>query len=126
MFANLYFTLYKKAVVFATAFFYIRVMVTIEKASSLLLKLHEVEESVHWERPAFRANKKIFATIWPLEKILVLKFSVEQQYVYVKMDALIFSAVPGAWGKKGYTCVALDKISHALFSEVIAIARQSV
>ena len=80
-------------------------MITLEKARLMMLKLPGVEERVHWERPAFQANKKIFATMWPLQKMVVLKFNVDQQSVYLQVDPLIFSPVSGGWGRKRlYLC----------------------
>lgn len=101
-------------------------MVNLDKARSMLLKLEGTEERLHWDRPAFQANKKIFATLWPKENKVVLKFTMEQQSVYLQVDPEIFSPVPGAWGRKGYTCISMQKITTAMFSEVIARARESV
>lgn len=92
----------------------------------MLLKLEGTEERLHWNRPAFQANKKIFATMWPIENIVVLKFTVEQQSVYMQADPIIFTPVPGAWGRKGYTRVLLNKISTSMFAEIIVLARDSV
>ena len=64
--------------------------------------------------------------MWPNQKMVVVKFSVEQQFVYIQLDPGIFSTVPGAWGRRGYTCVSLEKIKQSLFTKVIALARESL
>lgn len=90
-------------------------MVSLDKARAMLLKLEATEERLHWDRPAFQANKKIFATMWPKENKVVLKFTVEQQSVYLQVDREIFAPVPGAWGRKGYTVYQCKKLQPPCF-----------
>jgi predicted DNA-binding protein (MmcQ/YjbR family) len=97
-------------------------MISIEKAKEIARSFPGAEEQVHWDRPAFRVKKKIFATMWPLEKRMVLKLTVVEQSVFTDMDKTIFSPVNGTWGKQGYTNVDLAKVKKAIFVEAIRMA----
>ena len=58
-------------------------MVEVESVRRLALSYPEVIEQDHWGRPSFRIKKKIFATLWPLEKRAVIKLSPVDQSVFL-------------------------------------------
>ena len=101
-------------------------MIAIAAAKKIALSFPGAEEHEHWGRPAFSVKKKIFATLWPVEKRAVLKLSPSDQYVYTQMDSTIFFPVAGGWGRQGATFVDLTKINKALLKEALAVAWQGV
>lgn len=101
-------------------------MISIETAREIALSLPGAEEHEHWGRPAFSVRKKIFATVWPVEKKVVLKLSIVDQSVYTQMDKSIFFPVEGGWGRQGATYVDLSKVNKTVFKEAIKKAWSGV
>ena len=85
-------------------------MLNLQTVRELALSLLHVEEHIHWERPAFRVNKKIFATLWPLEQQLIIKLSLADQAQLTRQDATTYLAVKGKWGQQGYTIAQFDNL----------------
>lgn len=88
----------------------------------LALALPQVDEHTHWERPAFRVNKKIFATIWPLQQRVIVKVSLGEQARLIRLDSITYSAVEGHWEQRGYTIAQYDNLSS---EECACLLRQS-
>ena len=86
-------------------------MINEQTVRQLALALPHVEEHIHWEQPAFRVNKKIFATIWPLQQRLVVKLSLSEQARLIRLDSITYSAVEGSWGQRGYTIAQYDNLT---------------
>lgn len=101
-------------------------MVTLESFRELALAFEETDEHDHWGRPSFRVKKKIFATLWPVEKRAVLKLSLVDQSVFCDVNKQIFYPVNGAWGKQGWTNIELKKISKKMLKEVLTSAYSEV
>ncbi|MGH9386315.1 MAG: MmcQ/YjbR family DNA-binding protein, partial [Vicinamibacterales bacterium] len=60
-------------------------------------------EGSHMQRPDFRANGRIFATIHPNNKEGGLKLTPEQQAEFMRAHPQMFVPAPGAWGRQGAT-----------------------
>jgi hypothetical protein len=101
-------------------------MLTPAAVRTLALSLPEAEEQPHFDRASFRVRKKIFATVHPIEKKAVLKLSPVDQSVFTAYDQTVFYAVPGAWGKGGWTTVDLTKVKKAMFRDALACAWRTV
>lgn len=97
-------------------------MVSIENFKKLALSFDEVKELPHFEKTSFRINKKIFATLDIEKKRAVLKFSEIEQSVFGAFDKRIIYPVPGAWGKKGFTFVELQKIRRDMLKDAITVS----
>ena len=97
-------------------------MINQQTVRQLALALPQVDEHIHWERPAFRVNKKIFATIWPLQQQVVVKLSLSEQARLIHLDSITYSAVDGNWGQQGYTVAQFDNLSS---EECAWLLRQS-
>ena len=97
-------------------------MVTIGSFRELALAFEETDEHDHWGRPSFRVRKKIFATLWPVEKRVVVKISLVNQSVFCDLDKEIFYPVTGAWGRQGCTNIELKKVSKKLLKEILTSA----
>jgi hypothetical protein len=87
------------------------------------LSMSESAEGSHFGNADFRVGGKIFATL-ALEKegYGVLLLTPEQQAGMVEDDPKVFSPVPGGWGRKGATRVALAKVSADLLEAALRMA----
>lgn len=101
-------------------------MITVEAARKIAIALPEVNEYEHWERPAFRVKKKIFLTLWPVEKRAVVKLSPEDQSVFCYFDKAIFYPVQGAWGRQGWTMIELKKVRKDMFKDAVTLSWRQV
>jgi hypothetical protein len=64
-------------------------------------------ESAHMSHPDFRANGRIFATIYPDSKRGMVKLTPDVQREYLRAHPTMFEPASGAWGKQGCTTVLL-------------------
>ena len=94
----------------------------IEDVRRVALGLPGVEEKAHWERPSFRVRKKIFATLWVAERVVVVKLTVEEQSVFCEAEGGVFEPVPGGWGRQGWTRGYLDRMHPDLLEDVLGVA----
>ena len=91
--------------------------------SSFCLSLPEASVSPHFEKTSFRVRKKIFATLDHKKGLLVVKLSHVDQSVFMDMSKGSIQAVPGGWGKKGWTQVTLsDEKNNELIEDLIRTA----
>lgn len=90
------------------------------------LALPDAVEMAHFEKPSFRINKKIFATLDLKKNRACLKLSLIDQSVFCTYDNTIIYPVPGAWGKKGFTFVELERVRKDLFKDALKSAYQEV
>lgn len=104
------------------------------------LSLPGVTEQDHFGRPSFRIGKKIFMTLWPVERRAVLMFTPDQQAEHVPALAMAddpdadtdprpFFPVHGTWGMRGATFMALDgegKPKVAVMGSAIELAWRNI
>jgi hypothetical protein len=91
------------------------------------LALSDAIESAHHGKADFRVGKRIFATLGhPDENWGTLKLTVEQQAMLVDAEPEIFRAVPGGWGRQGYTNIWLAKADAATLKSALAMAWANV
>ncbi|MFD0938842.1 MmcQ/YjbR family DNA-binding protein [Methylobacterium trifolii] len=79
-----------------------------EDVRALALMLPEAVEGAHMGHPDFRVGGRIYATLWVEEARTVLRLPPEHQAVLVEAEPDLFSPVPGAWGRRGWTNLDLD------------------
>ena len=101
-------------------------MVTNEIFRQLALSFPGVEELPHFEKASFRINKKIFATLTEKQNLAVVKLSPTDQSVFCAFDKTVIYPVPGAWGKKGYSSIALPKIRKSMLKDALSCAYRQV
>lgn len=101
-------------------------MVDIATARALALALPEAEEADHMGHPAFRVRKKIFATLWPDERRLVLKLTPADQAALSALSPASFAPVSGTWGDYGWTNVQLTAITHSELEDALLSAWRQV
>jgi hypothetical protein len=100
-----------------------RRIVTPEEFRRIALDLPEAVESAHMGTPDFRVRGKIFATLGSgKEPRCVLKFTLEQQEMFMRIEPAVFMPVDGGWGRKGWTQVRLAAAEAGIVSDALATA----
>jgi hypothetical protein len=75
--------------------------------------------------PDFRANGKIFATIYPDGLRGMVKLTPEQQQDFMSADEAAFVPASGAWGRQGCTTVRLDSMDEDTLGQAMTLAWQN-
>jgi hypothetical protein len=101
-------------------------MADLETARKIALSLPGAVELDHHGRPSFRANNRIFATLWEPQNRMMVKLSPIDQSVFHSFDATIFFPVPNKWGLGGATFIELSKVRQDMLEDAINIAYQAV
>ena len=98
------------------------IMVTINTFRKTALALPGVTEQPHFEKPSFRAAKKIFATLDVKNKIACLKLPPAEQDVFSVFDKTIIYPVPNKWGSQGWTFIHLQKVRKQMLVDALTTA----
>ena len=98
---------------------------TPEKFRGLALKMPEAIEGAHMGHPDFRANGKIFATLYPDGENGMVKLAPDQQQDFMYVDPSAFTPASGAWGRQGCTTVRLDSVAEDQLGEAMTLAWQN-
>ena len=101
-------------------------MLSAKKFEALALALSDTDMSPHFDRRAFKKNKKIFASLHPETLVAMVKLTPEQQSVYLQIPGEVFSPASGAWGKSGYTVFNLKNVNTALAKELLQLASENI
>ena len=91
----------------------------------LALQMPESEEKSHFGKPDFRVRNHIFATL-PDGNAAVVKLTHEQQEMLTGAEPAIFSAVPGGWGRQGWTRVVLAAADELTLKSALLTAWRNV
>jgi hypothetical protein len=91
----------------------------------IALKMNGAIEGAHMGHPDFRANGKIFATLYPDGVSGMVKLAPDQQQEFMRADAATFVPASGAWGRQGCTTVRLDSVEEDLLGEAMTLAWQN-
>lgn len=94
-------------------------MVKAEDAKAIALSLPETSEQPHFNRTAFTAKKKIFATLCFQDKTLNLRFTPETQFIFCPPGSDVILPIPNAWGRQGWTTIHLDKANKKLVTAAL-------
>ncbi|HEX7878067.1 MAG TPA: MmcQ/YjbR family DNA-binding protein [Candidatus Eisenbacteria bacterium] len=93
----------------------------------LALSFPDAVESSHQAHPDFRAHGKVFASLgYPDAGHGSLKLTPAQQEAEMAQHPDVFSPAAGAWGRRGYTVVALKPATVTLLRRAMAAARANV
>jgi hypothetical protein len=83
-------------------------MATARDLRRIALALEGTSEAPHFDRAAFRV-KRIYATLAADGKTANLKFTPDEQEFKCMLAPEVFSPVPNAWGRQGWTTLTLAK-----------------
>lgn len=101
-------------------------MVTIEIARQLALSLPGTDEYAHFDKQAFRANGRIFATLWEPEQRMMVKLSLIDQSVFLAFNPVVIYPVPNKWGLQGCTFFELKDVRADMLLDALTTAWQAV
>jgi len=91
----------------------------------IALSLNGASEGAHMGHPDFRANGRIFATLYPDGKSGMVKLTPDQQQEFMRADSAAFVPASGAWGRQGCTTVRLDSIDEDTLGQAMTLAWQN-
>jgi len=91
----------------------------------LALKLDGAVEGAHMDHPDFRANGRIFATLYPDGESGMVKLTPDQQQDFIGSDSATFAPASGAWGRQGCTTVSLAAVDDYSLGEAMTLAWQN-
>jgi len=101
-------------------------MVDIEAARQMAMALPGTIEKDHFGIPSFRANNRIFSTLWIKEHRMMVKLPPIQQSAFYSFDPAVFYPVPNKWGHKGATFVELGEVNPGMLQDALSVAWQAV
>ena len=82
-------------------------------------------EGTHMGHPDFRANGRIFATLYPDGESGMVKLTPDQQQEFMRAETATFVPASGAWGRQGCTTVRLDSVDEDTLGEAMTFAWQN-
>jgi hypothetical protein len=85
------------------------------------MALPEAEEKSHFGKADFRVRNRIFASL-PDATSAVLKLTREQQDMLTGAEPALFAAIPGGWGKRGWTRLSLANCDEATLQSALWMA----
>ena len=91
----------------------------------LALQMEGAIEGAHMGHPDFRANGKIFATLYPDGASGMVKLTPDQQQDVISGESAAFAPASGAWGRQGCTTVRLDSVDEDKLGEAMTLAWQN-
>jgi hypothetical protein len=91
----------------------------------LALALPQAEEKSHFGKADFRVRNKIFASLHDAATGVV-KLTPEQQEMLMASEPKVFSPGPGAWGRQGWTKVALASLNETTLRSTLTMAWRNV
>ena len=91
----------------------------------IALSMDAATEGAHMNHPDFRANGKIFATLYPDGQRGMVQLKPEQQQDFISADDAAFAPASGAWGRGGSTTVQLALVDEDKLGEAMTLAWQN-
>jgi hypothetical protein len=98
---------------------------TPDEFRTMALALPEAEEKSHFGKADFRVRNRIFASL-PDTVTGVVKLTPEQQEMMIAAESRIFSPASGAWGRQGWTRVALVRLTKTTARSALSAAWRNV
>ena len=96
---------------------------TASEFREIALSQPEAVESAHMSHPDFRVGGKVFASLgYPDEQHAVVMLTPDAQEGFIAEIPRAFSAVKGAWGKRGSTQIRLADANSEAVAEAIRVA----
>jgi hypothetical protein len=76
---------------------------TAAEARRILMSLPQASAAPHMDREAFRAGRRILATLRKADGTLNIMLATDMQAMMCEAEPHLFSPVPGGWGPLGWT-----------------------
>ena len=101
-------------------------MITTDQARQIALALPGTTEKPHFDKLAFKANGRIFSTLWEKEQRIMVKLSLIDQSVFSSFHPAVIYPVPNKWGLQGCTFVELATVPKEMLQDALQTAWQTV
>ena len=95
---------------------------TADDIRAIALALPDTAELPHFEKTSFRVGGKIFATLTPDGKRLMLKLPEEIKGTLKASDPDAILPLPGAWDRGGSTLIEVAAMDPAKLADLIRLA----
>ncbi len=83
------------------------------------------EQSSHFDVTDFRVRGRIFATLRIRDGRAMVKLSPDQQRLLMETCPGMLEPIPGSWGLRGSTRVALDRVDEQTLRRAMTMAWRS-
>ena len=90
----------------------------------LALALEGTVEGAHMGHADFRVGGRIFASLRADERAGTVKLLPEEQHEFVREHGSVFEPAAGAWGRQGWTSIALETAPLAAVRAALLLAWQ--
>lgn len=97
-------------------------MIDPEAFREIALSFEEAMEQPHFDKPSFRVNKKIFATLDLKKNLAVIKLTDIEQSVFCAFDTSVIYPVKGTWGKQGWTVIELKTVRKDMLKDALTVS----
>ena len=97
-------------------------MASPEQVRDIALAFESSEEAPHFEIISYKVKGKIFLTVNANAGHVTIRLSPADQAMYAEYCPGVVYPVASAWGKHGWTHVALDKVDDELLEALITIS----
>lgn len=98
--------------------------ITVESIRKIVMMLNDVSEAPHFERIAFKTNKKIFATLSEKDDLCCVMLDPKEQSVFCSFKKEVIFPVPNKWGDKGATYINLKKVPVSILKDALTVAHE--
>lgn len=99
---------------------------TADDFREIALSMDGAVEGAHMKHPDFRANGRVFASLTPGEETGVVKLLPEEQQEFIALQPKMFRPAAGAWGRQGWTMVALAVAKKPAVRGAVLLAYQGI
>ena len=96
-------------------------MATADDLRRLALALPGTTEAPHFDRRAFRVAR-IYVTLAADGASANFAFTPEEQAMKLMLEPEAFAAVPGGWGRQGWTSCRLDRLDESDLADALRTA----
>lgn len=97
-------------------------MATADDVRRLALASPEAHEAAHFDSASFRVKTKIFATLGETKDRMTIKLDPEDRHKLAAAHPGVIEAVPGYWGRSGWTLVDYAACDEALAASLLRMA----
>jgi predicted DNA-binding protein (MmcQ/YjbR family) len=99
---------------------------TADDFRDLALSMPGATERAHMGHPDFRVKGRIFATLRADERGGAVRLAPAEQRALMRSHPRVFSPASGAWGRQGWTMVALDALDHGTARAAVLLAWEGI
>lgn len=98
--------------------------IKVDTIRKIVANMDDVSEAPHFDRIAFKTNKKIFATLSEKDELCCVMLDPKEQSVFCSFKKEVIYPVPNKWGDKGATYINLKKVPVSLLKDALTVAHE--